>query len=155
MKPITVHRQCGATLLEALVAILIFSFGVLAIIGLQAASIRNTTQAKMRADAAFLANQIIGVMWADNHANLLSYAHRADGTDCGISGTDSGNARVISWIGSTTTSGTILGTLPGSATAKPRITVDSATHLVTVTVCWRGPQDATPHSYVTAAQING
>jgi type IV pilus assembly protein PilV len=55
----------GSVLLEALVGILIFSIGILALVAMQAESIRNTTEAKYRNDASYLANQIIGRMWAD------------------------------------------------------------------------------------------
>ncbi len=56
--------QDGSVLLEALVAILIFSFGVLGLIGILAASIRATNDARYRAEAANLANAVIGDMWA-------------------------------------------------------------------------------------------
>src|SRR5439155_165247 len=48
-------RQDGVMLLEALIAILIFSIGILAVVGLQAVSIRNVTDAKHRTEAAYLA----------------------------------------------------------------------------------------------------
>jgi len=57
--------QKGAVLLEALIAVLIFSMGILAIAGLQAAMVKNTTDSKYRADAAFIAQQSLGAMWAD------------------------------------------------------------------------------------------
>jgi type IV pilus assembly protein PilV len=60
-------------LIEGLVAILIFSFGILAIVGLLASTTRFSTDAKYRADASFLANQSIGTMWTDRN-NLSSYA---------------------------------------------------------------------------------
>lgn len=66
------EKQGGATLLEALISILIFSLGVIAIMGLQAASMKNTAESKFRADASFLANQIIGEMWV-NRSSLSSY----------------------------------------------------------------------------------
>jgi len=56
--------QKGVALLEALIAVLLFSFGVLALVGLQASTMRITTDAKMRVDASYLANQKIGEMWA-------------------------------------------------------------------------------------------
>lgn len=65
MKHSTQHayRQQGIMLLEALISILIFSIGILAIIGLQANSIKLANDSKYRADANLLANQIIGEMW--------------------------------------------------------------------------------------------
>jgi type IV pilus assembly protein PilV len=61
----TKRSQTGAILLEALIAIVIFSMGILAVAGLQATMIRNTTDANFRAEAAFIAQQVIGQMWAD------------------------------------------------------------------------------------------
>ncbi len=57
--------QQGVVLLESLIAILIFSLGVLGIVGLQAAMIKNTTDAKFRSEASYIAQQKIGQMWAD------------------------------------------------------------------------------------------
>ncbi|GAO37779.1 hypothetical protein SCT_3217 [Sulfuricella sp. T08] len=66
------RNQQGSALLEALIGILIFSMGILAIVGLQAASIKVTADAKDRTDASFFANQIIGQMWVDQ-GNLTNY----------------------------------------------------------------------------------
>lgn len=57
--------QHGVVLVEAMIAILIFSMGVLAIVGLQAAMIKNTADSKYRADASYIAQQWIGRMWTD------------------------------------------------------------------------------------------
>lgn len=59
------QSQQGVVLLESLIAVLIFSLGVLGIVGLQAAMIKNTSEAKYRAEASYLAQQRIGLMWAD------------------------------------------------------------------------------------------
>ncbi len=68
-------KQRGVVLLEAMIAILIFSVGILGIIGLQAAMIKNVAQSKYRADANFVAQEMIGNMWADptNIANYYFY----------------------------------------------------------------------------------
>lgn len=55
--------QQGAVLLEALLAVLIFSMGILALVGLQAAMVKNTSDAKYRAEASFIAQQKIGDIW--------------------------------------------------------------------------------------------
>jgi type IV pilus assembly protein PilV len=68
--------QKGVVLLEALIAILIFSIGILAIIGLQAAMIKNTSDNKYRSDASFIAQERIGQMWADP-GNLANYYENA------------------------------------------------------------------------------
>jgi type IV pilus assembly protein PilV len=66
------NPQKGSVLLESLIAILIFSFGILGIIGLQSASVKNTSEARYRTQASFLANEIISQMWGDR-TNLDSY----------------------------------------------------------------------------------
>lgn len=62
----------GTILLEVLVSILILALGVLSLVGLQAAAIRSTTEAKLRADASFVANRTISRMWG-NPDGLASF----------------------------------------------------------------------------------
>ncbi len=64
--------QQGAVLLEAMISILLFSIGVLAVVGLQASMVNNASDAKYRSDAAYIAQQVIGQMWADQ-SNLSTY----------------------------------------------------------------------------------
>ena len=64
-------------LLEGLIAIVIFSLGVLAIVGMQASMVRASSDAKYRVDASFLANQKIGQMWG-NRAALASYHNQEE-----------------------------------------------------------------------------
>jgi type IV pilus assembly protein PilV len=65
--------QTGAYLLEALIGILIFALGVLGIVGLQAASLRTTSDSALRAEAVFSANQLLGQMWTDSELNYPAY----------------------------------------------------------------------------------
>ncbi len=58
-------RVRGFMLIEALVAIVIFSIGVLGVIGLHATMARAQADSKFRADAAFLAQRLVGNMWTD------------------------------------------------------------------------------------------
>lgn len=147
-------RESGMSLIEVLISILLFSFGVLALVGLQASTISYSRDAKYRADAAFLAEQIIGVMWADQRSNLASYAHNVSGTNCAFSGGASSNAKVTSWIGAATTEGSVLGTLPGTTNSNLQIII-GANNLVTVRVCWKSPQDTAYHNHVAVSQILG
>ena len=74
LKPVRKGKseQQGVVLLEALVAILIFSMGVLALVGLQAAMIKNTSDSKYRSEASFIAQQRIGMIWSDPD-NAVAY----------------------------------------------------------------------------------
>ena len=64
--------QQGVVLLEVLISILIFSIGILGIVGMQANMIKNTSESKFRADAAYVAQKQIGEMWVDQ-GNLNAY----------------------------------------------------------------------------------
>lgn len=122
--------QEGASLLEALVSILIFSIGIVALMGLQAASLKNVADSKYRADAAFLANQLIGQMWteipkvADGSYADTSYTKRKD------------------W------DAVVKATLPSAST---KVEME-ATNRAKITIAWQAAgQDA--HNYTTVANI--
>jgi type IV pilus assembly protein PilV len=73
--------QQGVVLIEAMLAIVIFSIGVLAVVGLQAAMIKNADESKYRAEASYIAQKRIGEMWADP-VNVASYVE----TDTPVTG---------------------------------------------------------------------
>ena len=68
----TAKNQQGSVLIEALISVLIFSMGILALVGLQTAMLKNTTDSKLRAEASFIAQQRLGEMWA-NPENLATF----------------------------------------------------------------------------------
>lgn len=77
--------QKGSALLEALIAIVVFSLGLLALAGAQANAIRAQGEAKARADAAFVANQVIGDLWsvAPNQLAGCAGTYTAASDGCG------------------------------------------------------------------------
>lgn len=141
--------QRGAILLEALIAILIFSFGILAIVGLQAGAIKLSSDAKYRSDASLLANQIIGQMWvSDRTSATLQSTFQGSG--------GSGGPAYNAWATA------VAAALPGVAGVvanQPTISVVSQntttipSSLVTVTVYWQIPSDPTRHKAIVIAQI--
>ena len=155
MKALSIPRsQRGSVLLEALFAILLFSIGVLALVALQAVSIKNSVDAKYRSDASYLANQIIAQMWTDR-SNLDRYSHYPSGSLCAFTGSASANAApwvtpVTGWVAQ------ITDLLPGAASNKTQIVVSTVgiTRQVKVTVCWKGPQETANHNFAMTAQIN-
>jgi type IV pilus assembly protein PilV len=54
--------QKGAVLLEALIAIVIFSFGMLALMGLQSVMIKDAADSTFRAEAAYVVEQTLAEM---------------------------------------------------------------------------------------------
>ncbi len=127
--------QRGSILLEGLIAILIFSFGILALVGMQAAAIKSTSEAKYRTDASFLANQLVGQMWADNRATMASNYQ-------------TGGSAYNTWKTQ------VEATLPGAAANPPTVVV-GANNQVTVTVRWQAPSESAAHRFVLVAQVNG
>jgi type IV pilus assembly protein PilV len=130
IKAQTRKLQQGVMLLEALVAILIFTLGIIALMGLQAASISQVSQAKYRTDASYLANQIIGKMWVDQ-ANLASY-------------TSAGAAGRLDW------DALVAKSLPSGAGV-----IGVVGRQVTVTINWKQPDDIVTRKFVSVANING
>ena len=77
------HAQAGGFLLEALIGVLIFSFGILGIVGLQAASLRHTGESEYRAEAMYFANSLISQMWTDDPAGLKAKYDSTVGSGAG------------------------------------------------------------------------
>lgn len=151
---LNIRRQRGSALLEALVAILLFSVGVLALVALQAVSIKNSADAKYRSDASYLANQIVAQIWVDR-SNIDRYAHYPSGPQCAFTG--SASADVSPWVTPVTAWATqAMDLLPGTASNKTQIVVNTvgSTKQVKVTVCWKSPQETTTHNFTLTAQVN-
>jgi len=136
MNRVRPRNQEGVMLLEALIGILIFSIGILALLGMQATAMRATIDAKYRSEASFLANEIIGAMWVDR-ANLALY----DGASC------AGYAECNAWVAR------VQAALP-NATGANAPTVTVAGQQATVTVFWQRPGDSAVSNHMVVAQIN-
>jgi type IV pilus assembly protein PilV len=61
-------RQLGFSLIEMLIALLVLSFGLLGIAGLQAQSLKNNQSAYLRSQASLVAYEIIDRMRANRNA---------------------------------------------------------------------------------------
>ena len=138
------NAQSGVMLLEALIGILIFSLGILAIVGMQAMGIKLASDSRDRAEASNLASQLVGQMWL-NRAALASYQYAGTGTV---------PAALTTWVAK------VDATLPDAAANRPIITVGasllgaSVGTQTTVTLRWRNPTEATIHQFVMTAYIN-
>ena len=131
-------------LLEALIAILIFSIGILAVVGLQAVSVKNVTDAKYRTQAAFLADKLLSQMWIDA-GNIASYSYPGSG---GVP------TRLTGWVGQVNTQ------LPAAASVPPIVTVTGASPAgatVSIQVRWQLPEEQSqnlpPHNYTVIAAV--
>ena len=144
--------QIGVMLIEALIGILIFSIGILALIGMQATALRNTTDARYRSEAAYLANSIISQIRLDVQ-NLASYD----------------DAAAINYLPRTAWRNQVAATLPGSdiATTQRVPSIDVAndpavtfagdaevSSRVTVTVNWLQPGETQQHLFQIVSYVS-
>jgi type IV pilus assembly protein PilV len=146
------RTQAGGFLLEALIGVLIFSFGILGIVGLQAASLRHTGQSEYRAEAMYYANSLISQMWTDDPAGLKNKYDSVVGTGAGY----------LAFQG-------VVASLPGAGANAPIVLVDPAkdctnvndapqppslqSHVVIVCVYWQVPGDTAIHNYTTTGVV--
>ena len=138
IQPKPLNQQSGVVLLESLIAILVFSLGILGIIGLQATAVKQVSDARYRSQASLLVDQLLGTMWvSDRSAAALQTSF------------SSGGNGYLGWLGN------VSATLPGVDAYPPSVAVD-AQGTVTITVRWRAPSEdaaTAAHQYVAVAQI--
>lgn len=139
------RQQAGFTMLEVLVSLLVFSFGVIALVGLQATAVRLAGDARDRGTATFLADQILGRMLIADPTTAPSFAHRpAAGATCAPGGANSANPIVIGWLAE------VAALLPNAPATQQQIVVNG--NQVTVRLCWQSGNDA-PHELVVTNQV--
>jgi len=73
----------GISLIEVLVGLMLFSFGILGLVGLQASMTEAQTDSKFRADAAYLADELVGIMWSQVGINASDLSGLASYTTAG------------------------------------------------------------------------
>ena len=150
--------QDGVMLLEALLGLLIFSLGVLALVAMQSVSISNVSNAKYRVEAAFAAEEIMNYMWVTDPtpANLVS----------GFSYPGGNSLYLMNWVTRIQSPGT---GIPGAGTYPPTVIVGAATGCpnppvagpfqsgcvtpVTVTIRWKAPDALVPSNHTATTYI--
>ena len=113
-----------------MIAILIFSFGVLGTMSSQANMVAQSTQTTYRLNASMYINSLVGAAQADP-ANFACYTYPASSaaTNC-----TTANTYVPTWA-------TAALTMPGSAANPPTSIYNTTANTLTVTVYWKLPQD--------------
>jgi type IV pilus assembly protein PilV len=69
----------GFSMIEVLVAMTLFSFGILGMLGMHARAISDFSDIKYRTDAALLTDSLLNDIWV-NRANVANYAYAGAGT---------------------------------------------------------------------------
>lgn len=162
--PTFAHRQRGVFLIEALVAILIFSLGVLAMIGTGTVSVAAESDAKYRTEAARLAADITQEIYVNVDisspttlaAALSAFELQTTGapTSCVFTGStptaEPAKTVVERWQAK------VAATLPGSPATMHQITRVAASGIneMRVVICWQGPNDTAARRLEFTAFIN-
>jgi len=153
-------RQVGSMLLEALISILIFSLGILAVVGLQATALDTASDSTYRSAAGSYANAMVGTIWATRIGPLVPNASNvmagtpdpsfqatcaaASSPACVFPTPGPGVAYTGTWFAS------------GVETALPLATASislASSPAVTITIGWKAPQDAFGHQYTVQTYV--
>jgi type IV pilus assembly protein PilV len=133
------HR--GFSLVEVLVAVVIFALGVLGLVRLQGTAVKMSTESRQRAEAAFLADQLIARILISDRTQFANLRHRPDagGGSCSPSGAASTHAVVTDWLAQ------VVATFPRARANDQQIIV-TGSDLVTVRLCWKNTDADLPHT---------
>lgn len=124
----------GSTILEVLIAILVFSFGLIGLMGLQARAVQFSSSAEDTNRAALLANEVASEMLTSQSVTLSS-------------------ATLSSWQARVADA-----RFDGLPNGRGEVAVDAATGLATITIRWRAPRAASgaansENRYVTQVKV--
>jgi len=124
-------------LIEVLVSVLLFSVGVLALVGLQVNMTKTQTTTKTRTDASYLASEVVGLVWAGGLVKVN--IHRTHACP--------GYARCSVW------SAKVAKALPGGQAAITVVNDSGGGRDVTILISWTLPDGGT-HQYTTTTSIH-
>ena len=136
MKPVTAphpqrRAQRGVSLIDALIAIAILSFGLIGMTRMQGRMVSSATDAQLRTTAVQLADELLNTVLVDT-ANAACYTVPQSGA-CG-SATATG--RAADWASR------VSSTMPGSVSRA--VTLDAVTGRMTVSIGWTGRDASDP-----------
>jgi type IV pilus assembly protein PilV len=130
--------QRGSTLIEGLLAIVIFSVGLIGLLMLMASTLVTSADAHYRSEASLLASDLVARMW-NGDRTLAGLQQRFGNAD---------TAEHREWLQR------VQAALPGAADASlaPQVSI-SAQREVTVRLNWQAPRDDAAHRLVVQTQI--
>ena len=133
-----IHHQRGSSLLEGLLAIILFSIGLLSLLMLLSATLIESSNARYRIEASLLISDLVSHMWIGDHS--------LNGLKTRFADTTSNDYQ--SWFTS------VSNRLPGVSAKSnaPQITIDDARN-VTVNIRWQIPGDSTSHQMIVQTLI--
>lgn len=131
-------RSCGSALVESLLAVVVFSVGLIGLLALLSAALLESGNAAYRSEASLLAADLIARMWNGDRSPQALQARFGN----------AGAAEYSDWLQR------VQSTLPGvSATVNlPQLEI-GADRRVTLTVRWQAAGERRPHELVVHSVI--
>lgn len=130
-------RIRGSALIESLLAIFVFSVGLLALLALLTATLKESDNARYRSEASLLATDLVSRMWSGERS-LQSLRQRfTPAAD-----------EYQRWLDR------VRSTLPGIADDKnlPELLIDDE-RTITLTLHWQAPSDTQQHHLVVVTRL--
>jgi type IV pilus assembly protein PilV len=137
----TKSRQSGSSLIEALVAIIVFALGMLGLAAFMVTAMQNSQQSRYRTLASYYAEEVIGLALSDA-SNREKYAV-ADGA-C----TDGSWEPCTQWLERLTAD------LPTDDSTPASVELDDDSGLMTVTVQWKAKDSDEIQRYVSITDLD-
>ncbi|WP_290867819.1 type IV pilus modification protein PilV [Aquabacterium sp.] len=140
-------RTSGFMLIEVLVALLIFSLGILGLLAGQRQAVQQASAAQYRAIAATQAADLVSKMWLSDRTAATLQAQFASSSQ---------GSGYTTWLSALAASG-----LPGVSKHPPTVsfttvaggTSAASSSLATISIYWQGPGDEAAHQYTATAQL--
>ncbi|MDQ8021758.1 MAG: prepilin-type N-terminal cleavage/methylation domain-containing protein [Moraxellaceae bacterium] len=138
----TARTQGGISLIEVLVAVVVFALGMLGQAAFMLTAMQNGQQSRYRVIASYYAEELIGTALADT-GNRANYA---------VTNSTCANA---SWTPCTAWLARVQRDLPSQSGANISVVVDAATGVMSVSIPWQGMDNGsdTP-TYNTSTNLN-
>ncbi len=130
--------QRGSALIEGLLALLVFSVGLIGLLMLLSAALVESGNARYRSEASLLASDLVGRMWSGDRSAASLTARFGD----------TGTKEYQQWLKR------VQATLPGVTTTAnlPQVTIDKDRN-VTITLGWKSPGETAAHQLVVATRV--
>lgn len=133
-------RQTGGALIEALLAMLILTIGVLGLVAMQANLLNHSSKARIRLQASLLANELASMAMADNTNANCYVIPTSSQSGCGSPVAKSYTDTWIEEVNSALPNATTAATLNSDGT-------------FTVRLFWALPQENIQHNHILTSHI--
>lgn len=131
------RRTAGSALIESLISLLVFSIGLLSLLALLTATLKESDNARYRSEASLLASDLVSRMWSGERT-LTALQQRFD-----LQANE-----YQQWLQR------VQSVLPGISTTRnaPQLLIDDQRQ-ITLTLYWQAPSDTERHQLVTVTRL--